>query len=53
MVRKLLANREDVYPWYTQSMFEKEAAALFSIGDRLELEKDGRLVYWLIRRFDV
>ena len=52
MVKELLVNREDVYPWYTQSVFEKEAAAFFSIGDRLELEKDGRLLYWLIRRSD-
>jgi hypothetical protein len=52
MVKELLMNREDVYPWYTQSVFEKDAAAFFSIGDRLELEKDGRLLYWLIRRDD-
>lgn len=50
MVKRLLANRQDVYPWYSRSMFEKEATCLFSIGDRTEIEKDGRELYWLIRR---
>ncbi len=50
MVKRLLANRQDVYPWYSRAMFEKEATCLFSIGDRTELEKDGRELYWLIRR---
>jgi len=52
MVKHLLKNREDVYPWYNQLDFEKEATSLFSIGERMELENGGRVMYWLIRRIE-
>jgi hypothetical protein len=52
MVKHLLKNRDDVYPWYNQSDFEKEATSLFSIGERMELENGGRVMYWLIRRVE-
>ena len=52
MAQGLLANREDVYPWYNQQAFEKDAMVLFTIGERVELEEGGRVLYWLIRRSD-
>lgn len=52
MAKRLLRNREDVYPWYTQQTFETEASTRFIIEERLELEKGGRIMYSLVRRPD-
>ena len=49
MVKKLLANREDVYPWYTQSAFESEASKHFLLVDRHELPTGKRVLYCLKR----
>ena len=53
MATRLLTNREDVYPWYTQQTFEKEASAHFIMEERMELEKGGRVMYWLVRRANI
>lgn len=50
MAKRLLNNRDDVYPWYTQPNFEREAARHFVIEERLELEKGGRVMYELVHR---
>ena len=52
MAKRLLTNREDVYPWYTQQTFEREASAHFIIEAHMELEKGGRVMYWLKHRSD-
>ena len=49
MVKKLLANREDVYPWYNLSAFETEAFKHFSLMDRQELPTGKRVLYCLKR----
>ena len=50
MVKKLLANREDVYPWYSLSAFESEAFKHFSLVDRHELPTGKRVLYCLKQR---
>ena len=50
MVKKLLTNREDVYPWYTLSAFESEASKHFLLVDRHELPTGKRVLYCLKRR---
>ena len=50
MVKKLLANREDVYPWYTLSAFESEASKHFLLVDRHELPTGKRVLYCLKQR---
>ncbi len=49
MVKKLLANREDVYPWYNLPAFETEAFKHFSPVDQLELPTGKRVLYCLKR----
>ena len=49
MVKKLLANREDVYPWYNLPAFETEAFKHFSLVDRHELPTGKRVLYCLKR----
>ena len=49
MVKKLLANREDVYPWYNLPAFETEAFKHFSLVDRHELPAGKRVLYCLKR----
>ena len=49
MVKKLLANREDVYPWYNLPAFETEAFKHFSLVDRHELPAGKRVLYFLKR----
>jgi len=49
MVQKLLANREDVYPWYTLPAFESEAFKHFSPLARHELPTGKRVLYCLKR----
>ena len=49
MVKKLLANREDVYPWYNLPSFETEAFKHFSLVDRHELPTGKRVLYCLKR----
>ncbi len=49
MVKKLLANREDVYPWYNLPAFETEAFKHFSLVDRHELPTGKRILYCLKR----
>ena len=50
MVKTLLTNREDVYPWYHPAAFEAEAFKSFAPVDQLELSPGGRVVYCLQRR---
>lgn len=49
MVKKLLANREDVYPWFNLPAFEAEAFKHFSPVDRHELPTGKRVLYCLKR----
>ncbi len=49
MVKKLLTNREDVYPWYNLLVFETEAFKHFSLVDRHELPTGKRVLYCLQR----
>ena len=49
MVKKLLTNREDVYPWYSLAAFENEAFKHFSQVDRYELPDGKRFLYCLKR----
>ena len=49
MVKKLLANREDVYPWYNLPALEAEAFKHFSLVDRHELPTGKRVLYCLKR----
>ncbi len=49
MIKMLLTNREDVFPWYHQAAFEAEAFQSFVPVDRLELSPGGRVVYCLQR----
>ena len=49
MVKKLLANREDVYPWYNLPAFETEAFKHFSLVERHELPAGKRVLYCLKR----
>jgi len=49
MARQILANREDVFPWYRQSVFEEIVNSMFTIKDRVKLEDQGRILYCLER----
>ncbi len=47
MVQQLLGNRDDVFDWYQQNMFEEEAFTHYRLIERLQLEDSGRILYCL------
>jgi hypothetical protein len=49
-VQKLLQTREDIFSDYTQQAFEREFGRHFSIGESIELEESGRILYSMERK---
>jgi hypothetical protein len=49
-VQRLLTNRPDVFPEYTQAMFEERAKAQFSIEQKHHIEGTQRTLYLLKRK---
>jgi hypothetical protein len=45
MVQKLLATRKDIFPNYTQSVFEKEFQAFFKIIRSKQVGDSNRTLY--------
>lgn len=50
MAIQLLANKEDIFDWYTENMFIKEATKQYCIIDQVQLHKTGRTLYCLEMR---
>jgi hypothetical protein len=50
MVQQLLANREDIFPCYTEDAFCAAVAARARIVDRAHVTEDGRLLIAFDRR---
>ena len=44
-VKRLLATREDIFPDYTQQVFEQEFGNFFTIGDRVKIRDSERTLY--------
>ncbi len=49
-VQRLLANREDIFPQYTQEKFEKEFSRDFSIKHRSNIPLSGRVLYLMEKK---
>lgn len=47
-VQRLLANREDIFHFYTRDQFEKHAADFFKIGARRQIAGMDRTLYYLL-----
>ncbi len=50
MVRRMLANREDVFTDYTEEEFERQLGRRFEVLKRESLVVGGRRLYRVIRR---
>ena len=48
-VRRLLLTREDIFPNYTQEVFEKEFCKYFTLLSKVRIRQTERTMYWMKR----